>query len=211
MKIAIFGASGGIGKFVVKHALNKGYNVNAYVRNQSKLKLSNKNLTVITGELNDYESIKEAITDCEAVISVLGVPMKFTYKSMDSLEGHINIIKAMKELGISRLIDWATPSVHYPKDSRSIITIIPGIMAGILFPKAKKEIIAITDAIQSANLDWTIIRFMAPQNTTFIGKVKVSFGDNKMNFSIAREDIAKFMVDQLESSEYIHSMPIIGS
>jgi len=137
--------------------------------------------------------------------------MKFTYESMNSLEGHINIIKAMKELGISRLIDWATPSVHYSKDSHSFITIIPGIMAGIIFPKAKKEIIAITAAIQSANLDWTIVRFMAPKDTSFTGNVKVGFGDTKMDFNISREDIASFMVKQVESSEYMHSMPIIGS
>ncbi|MFP2961134.1 NAD(P)H-binding protein [Myxococcus sp. 1LA] len=33
MKIAIFGATGGIGRFVVKHALNRGHEVRAYVRN----------------------------------------------------------------------------------------------------------------------------------------------------------------------------------
>lgn len=37
MKIAVFGATGGIGKFVVKHALEKGYEVNAYVRNPQKI------------------------------------------------------------------------------------------------------------------------------------------------------------------------------
>lgn len=211
MKIAVFGASGGIDKFVLKHALDKGFGVVAYVRNPSKVKISHKNLIVTTGELNDYENIKKAITGCDAVISTLGVPMKFTYESMDSLAGHKNIIKAMKEVGVSRLIDWATPSVHYSKDARSFITIIPGIMATILFPKAKKEIITIADAIQSENLDWTIVRFMAPKDTPYTGNVKVGFGYKKMNFSIAREDIAAFMVKQIESSEYIHSMPIIGS
>ncbi|HFJ9472460.1 NAD(P)-dependent oxidoreductase [Bacillus cereus group sp. MYBKT111-2] len=211
MKIAVFGATGGIGKFVVKHALEKGYEVNAYARNPHKLNLSHDKLTVFPGDLNEYENIKHAITGCNAVIIALGVSMKFTYKSMDSLEGHKNIIKAMKELGVSRIIDWATPSVHYSKDARSFITIIPGIMAGILFSKAKKEIIAITDAIQSANLDWTIVRFMAPKDSPYTGKVKVGFGDKKMSFNIAREDIAAFMVKQVESSEYMHSMPIIGS
>nr|WP_282433790.1 NAD(P)H-binding protein [Desulfosporosinus sp. I2] len=120
-------------------------------------------------------------------------------------------MKAMKELGVCRLIDWATPSVHYSKDARSLITIVPGILAGIAFPKAKKEIIAIADAIQSGNLDWTIVRFLAPKDTPYTGKVKVGFGDKKMSFNIAREDIAAFMVKQVESSEYMHSMPIIGS
>lgn len=141
----------------------------------------------------------------------MGIPMKFTYESIDSLGGHINIIQAMKELGITRIIDWATPSVHYQKDSRSLIIIIPGIIAGIVFSKAKKEIIAIANAIQSASLDWTIDRFMAPKNTSYTGNVKVGFSDAKMSFNIACEDIAAFMVRQVESMEYMHSMPIIGS
>ena len=94
--------------------------------------------------------------------------------------------------------------MHYSKDTRSFITIIPGVLAGIAFPKAKKEIIAIADAIQSANLDWTIVRFMAPKDTPYTGKVKVKvkvgFGNKKMSFNIAREDIAAFMVRQVESS-----------
>lgn len=211
MRIVIFGATGGIGKFAVKHSLDKGYEVVAYVRNPEKLKITHKNLSFVIGELNDYQQIKQAIKGCDAVISILGVPMKFTYKIMYSLEGHQNIIRAMKDLGVSRLIGWATPSVSYSKDTRSFITIVPGIIAGIIFPKAKKEIIAIADLIQSNNLDWTIVRFMAPQNTPYIGKVKVGFGDKKMNFNISREDIASFMVNQIESTEYLYSMPIIGS
>lgn len=211
MKIAVFGATGGIGKFVVKHGLEHGYEINAYVRDPQKFMHTNRNLTILKGQLYEYENIKQAIIGCDAVISTLGVPMKFSYESMDSLAGHRNIIKAMKELNVSRLIDWATPSVHYSKDRTSFITIVPGIMAGILFPQAKKEIIAIADAIQAADLDWTIVRFMAPKDTPFTGNVKVGFGDTKMNFNIAREDIAAFMVRQVESLDYLHSMPIIGS
>ena len=33
----------------------------------------------------------------------------------------------------------------------------------------------------------------------------------KINMSITRDDIAKFMIEQVESKEYIHSMPIIDS
>lgn len=211
MKIAVFGASGGIGKFIVKHALDKGYDVNAYVRNPSKVDVSHKNLTVFTGELDNDTRIKQAITDCDAVISALGVPMKFTYDKMNSLEGHKNIILAMQQLGVTRLIDWATPSVKFPAGKSSFITIMPGIIAGFLFPKAKKEIIAICDAIKATDLHWTIVRFVAPKNRPYTGNIKVGFGDKKMNFNISREDIAAFMLNQVEDKKYLYSMPIIGS
>jgi len=52
---------------------------------------------------------------------------------------------------------------------------------------------------------------MAPKDSTFTKKIKVGFGDVKMNFNISREDIAYFMVNQVKNNRYLHSMPIIGS
>lgn len=46
MKIAIFGATGGIGRFAVKHALEKGYEVIAYVRDSAKLTISHDKLVI---------------------------------------------------------------------------------------------------------------------------------------------------------------------
>lgn len=210
MKVIIFGASGGIGKFAVQHALEKGYEVKAFLRNPSKLKIKHKNLTIVQGEINNYNDIKNAIFDCDAVIWCVGIPMK-KYKHMESLEGHKNLLKAMNECDIERLIDWATPSVHFKMDKRSFITVVPGFLAGILFPMAKKEVIGIADMITSSKLKWTIVRFMAPKDIPFTGNVKVGFGDTKMSFNISREDIGAFMVEQVESRQYLHSMPIIGS
>lgn len=210
MKVIVFGASGGIGKFAVKHALKEGHEVKAYLRNPSKLTIENENLTIIQGQISNYASMKNAISGCDAVIWCIGIPM-CKYEKMESLEGHKNLLKAMNECGVERLIDWATPSAHFEKDKKSFITIVPGIMAGIMFPMAKKEIIGISELITASNLKWTIVRFMAPKDTPFTGKVKVGFGDIKMNFNISREDIGAFMVEQLKNKGYEYSMPIIGS
>lgn len=78
----------------------------------------------------------------------------------------------MNEYGIERLIDWATPSVHFKKEKKSFITIVPGLMAGILFPMAKIEIIGIADLITTTKLKWTILRFMDPNTHRLLGKLK---------------------------------------
>ncbi len=57
MKIAVFGATGGIGKHIVSHALEKGYEVNAYVRNLSKMTHTHANLSIFEGQVSDYEKI----------------------------------------------------------------------------------------------------------------------------------------------------------
>lgn len=210
-KVIIFGANGGIGKHAVKHALDRGYLVTAYLRSPEKLELQHENLTIVKGTIDDYKTMLSAVTGQDAVLWCIGIPMKRNYEKMESLEGHQNLIRAMQEAGVKRLIDYATPSVSFEKDTKSFITVVPGIMAGILFKKAKQECVAIGDVVRNSGLDWTLVRFMAPQNTPYKGKVKVGFGDVKMKFAISREDIGAFMVRQIERDKYIHSMPIIGS
>lgn len=211
MKVAVFGATGGIGQFVVKHALKKGYEVNAYVRNPDKLTIKDKKLTVFVGQVDDSEKIKEVIKDCHAVINAIGISMKFSVSDTAAITAHKNIIQAMEQLGVKRFVDWSTPSIPYEKDIKSYITVLPGLIAGLFLPKAKKTLIFVNNLVTSSNLDWTIVRFMAPKNSSYTGNVKVSFGDKKINFSISREDIGAFMVDQLEDTKYLKSMPIIGS
>lgn len=211
MNIMIFGANGGIGKLVVKYALQNGHNVTAYVRDSSKIFIQDKNLTVIQGEITDEQKITDTMLGKDAVIMCIGIPMKKNYDKMESLAGHKVIINAMKTNCVKRLVDWGTPSIHFEKDKKSLITIIPGFIAGLIFTKAKEELVAIGEMIKTSDLEWTIVRFISPKNTLYTGKVKVSFGDKKMKFAISREDIAEFMVKIVESDEFIHSMPIIGS
>lgn len=211
MRIAVFGATGGIGKNVVRFALNQNYYVNAYVRNPKKMDIHDEKLTVYEGMVSDYCAMKEAMKRCDAVVIALGISMKFGYRDTASIEAHENIIRIMQELGIRRLIDWSTPSVKDEKDTKSFITIIPGIMAGLFLPKAKKVLLEVSGQVKHSNLDWTIVRFMAPKDTAYTGNVKVSFGEKKLKFAISRADIGAFMVQQIESDEYLYRMPIIGT
>ncbi|WP_028328705.1 NAD(P)-dependent oxidoreductase [Brachyspira alvinipulli] len=211
MKVIIFGASGAIGKLALKYALLKGYDVTAYVRNSNKINIQNDKLHIIEGEISDYDAVEKAVRGNDAVVWCVGVKMKNKYPVMESLEGHKILLKAMNSCGVKRLIDWATPSVTFHKDKKSFITVVPSIIAGIALKQSKKEMIAIGELIRLSSLEWTLVRFIAPTNSNFTGKIKVSFGDVKIKFSISRDDIAYFMIEQIESKEYINSMPIIGS
>lgn len=196
---------------MVQQALERGYGVNAYVRDASKLKIAHPGLQIFVGELKDYSAIATTVAGCDAVVCALGVPLKFAYPSMESLDGHRNIIRAMREHGVDRLIDWATPSVRFAADKCAVITVVPGMLAALFFPMAKKEIIAISDAITQSHLKWTIVRFVMPTDAPYSGKVKVGFGETRMGFSIGRADIAGFMIENVESERFVRSMPIIAS
>ena len=211
MEIIIFGASGGIGRLLVGQALNAGYMVKAYVRNPSKLELTHQNLEIIKGELSDFENIRTAIAGVDAVISTLGPPLKRNYEGWAILDAHINIVKAMEMEGVNRFITIATPSVNFNWDISSITTKMPTIMAKLFFSKAYKEIVKVGNVVSYSKLDWTIVRFIAPNNKPLTGSVKVTFGETKIKWGISRADIAAYLLLQVEDAQQIYSMPIIGS
>lgn len=211
MKVIIFGATGGIGRFAVKHALKKEYEVVAYVRNSAKMQQTHSNLQIVEGQMTEYEKVKSAMAGCDAVINAIGISMKPGFFDIAAVEANAMILRAMKECKIKRYIIWSTPSIPSEQDVKSYITVLPGVMASLFLPKSKKALKKIAYDTLSSGLDWTIVRFMAPQNSVYTGNVKISYGKERLRFAVSREDIGAFMVDQIENTQYLYSMPIIGS
>ena len=73
MKVCIVGASGKLGKYMVRHALDRGYEVVGVCRDRSvgKLEEFQGRMTVIPGATNDPHVIKEAVAGCGGVLTVL--------------------------------------------------------------------------------------------------------------------------------------------
>lgn len=72
------------------------------------------------------------------------------------------------------------------------------------------ELKAIARLVTSSSLDWTFVRFLQPTDGPYTGHPVVTFGDVKAKIAVSREDIGAFMAHQLDTDEYIHSMPILG-
>jgi putative NADH-flavin reductase len=67
--LGVFGASGQTGKHVVKCALELGWKVQALVRNPKKLDIQHDNLSVIQGDFESGDVIKETLQGVTLVIS----------------------------------------------------------------------------------------------------------------------------------------------
>jgi NAD(P)-dependent dehydrogenase (short-subunit alcohol dehydrogenase family) len=72
-KICIIGASGKLGRYMVEHALNRGYEVVAVCREQSVAKLDpyKDRIRIIPGYTNDRDLVRRAVADCDGVLCVL--------------------------------------------------------------------------------------------------------------------------------------------
>ncbi len=73
MKVCVVCASGKLGQYMVRHALDRGYEVVGVCREKSVAKLDafKGRITIVPGATNDREEIKKAVAGCDGVLTVL--------------------------------------------------------------------------------------------------------------------------------------------
>ena len=210
MKITIFGSTGGTGRQLVEQALGAGDEVVAFVRDASKLERWHGRLTVIQGELNDKEGIERAVGSADAVISVLGP--RGGSKGRLIMVGTQNIIAAMKEQGVRRLIISSTASARDPNDRPELRFKIMIGMVKLFIRAAYEDIVSTAEAVRKSDLDWTIVRLSLLNDGPKSGKVRVGYmGRGEVGTRISRADIADFMLKQVKDPRYLLQAPLISN
>jgi NAD(P)-dependent dehydrogenase (short-subunit alcohol dehydrogenase family) len=73
MRVCIIGASGKLGRHMVEHALDRGYDVVGVCREQTvgKLDAYRGRIKILPGDTNDPEVIGRAVAGCDGVLVVL--------------------------------------------------------------------------------------------------------------------------------------------
>jgi len=73
MKVCIVGASGKLGTYMVRHALDRGYEVVGVCRPESVGKLAEfgERITVVPGRTDDRDVVRRAVAGCDGVLTVL--------------------------------------------------------------------------------------------------------------------------------------------
>lgn len=209
MNITVFGATGRTGQHVVDQALDAGHTVTALARFPKRVHREHERFHIIDGHVQDQVPVLRAIEDQDAVISVLGqVRERPTVAHVLTVAAN-NITEAMKFHDVRRVVFLLGAGVTDPRDESSFASrlMIPLMLlfAGYVLKDAEDA----AELIRASELDWTIVR--VPRLEEGPAKGGILAGYRKPGFSpIAREDVAAFMLDQLESDHYLHEAPIIS-
>lgn len=208
MNIIVFGASGSVGFEIVKQAIGKGYNVTAFVRNPEKFPLSeNQNLKIYKGDVLYLSDVKEALQNQNAVLCALGDGKIGKIRA----EGTKNIIEAMHDIGIKRLICQSTIGAGESYENLNFIW--KYIMFGFILKRVLPDHNLQEKYIQQSNLDYTIVRPSALTNGLITNAYKIGFAKDlhKLSLKINRADVADFMLRQLTVPNYIRKSVSISN
>lgn len=208
MKLTILGATGEVGQNLVQQTLALGHKVTAFTRSPDKLKSRHDNLKVVAGDVLDPEAVKDSVQGQDAVLCALGMPLM--NKDQLRSKGTANIVQAMEETGVKRLVCL---SVLGAGDSRSVLPfhytylIVPFLLRRTIADHNKQE-----THIRNSGLDWVMVR---PGNFTDgskTGSYRHGFtaGDPPASLKISRADVADFMIRQLADNAYLHQAPSLS-
>jgi putative NADH-flavin reductase len=208
MKLAIFGGTGKTGQHLVQQALDAGHEVYALARTPSKLDIQNPNLHVIQGGVLDMGPVEQVIQNADAVASVLGPSSnkpEFTIsKGMD------NIIAAMKKHNVERIVISAGAGVRDPNDKPQVIDRVAGLLLNVVSKNVVADMKQVVEKVRSSGLDWTIVRVPMLTDEPAKGTFKVGYvGD--ISPRISREDMATFILKQVEQEEWVQKAPAISN
>jgi len=197
VKIAVLGASGRLGRRLVRQALAAGHRVVALVRFPLFLRLSHTALTIIRGDAKDEKALEKALKDVEVVMTVLGPDVGISPDSTKKAASAV--ISAMKRVGVKRLV-WQTGSgVPYMGEtlfgSRKVMRRALGLLGGPALEKVEEAL----RIVMESDLDCTVVRFNRIELVPSLGKLPIRWKTSKPR-ALSPDEAAGIMLAQLMES-----------
>jgi hypothetical protein len=213
MKVAIIGASGKLGQYMVQHALDRGYEVVGVCREQSvgKLDRFEGRITVIPGLTNDPAVIRRAVAGCEGVLVVL-VPWGVQGYSTGTAQAVLDHAEPGARLVFS--CGWHITRDGQDRYSWKLLLLVKvfGWLARLLRAADLDDQVEACRRVFASDTRWTVVRGSDLEEGESQGLPVWSrhVGDPILQSNRTRRvDFALFMVEALRNDELIHEAPAI--
>jgi NAD(P)-dependent dehydrogenase (short-subunit alcohol dehydrogenase family) len=212
-RVCIVGASGKLGRYMVQHALDRGYEVVAVCREVSvdKLEEFSGRITIIPGATDDRQVIERAVADCDGVLTVL-VPRGVQHYSSGTAQAVLDHARPGARLVFSC-------GYHITRDGQDVYSWKIKVLVKVVGRLARLvRLVDLDDQVEAcrrvfaSNTRWTVVRGSdleegEPQGLPVWSR---HVGDPILKSNLTRRvDFARFMVEALENDELVHEAAAI--
>jgi NAD(P)-dependent dehydrogenase (short-subunit alcohol dehydrogenase family) len=213
MRICVVGASGKLGRYMVQHALDRGYEVVAVCRDKSVGKLAEfeGRINIVPGATDDREVIKRAVAGCDGVLVVL-VPRGVHGYSSGTAQAVLDHAEPGARLVFS--CGW-----HITRDGQDVYSWRLKALVNVAGRLARlARVVDLDDQVEAAqrifasDTRWTVVRGSDLEEGDSQGLPVWSrhVGDPVLESNLTRRvDFALFMVEALENDDLVHEAPAI--
>jgi len=204
----VLGASGTVGRRIVDRLLDGGFEVVCQTRNAENLAHLTGRARVDAFDPRNADRLGAFVQDMDAVIFALGTDR--TGATTLFSEVTAALIPAMKKHGVNRLIAITGVGAGETRGHGGFLydrVIFPLFTRKRYQDKDRQE-----DLIAASDLNWTIVRPARFTKGPISGPVEVhaEVGQDTHLKRITRDEVAAFIVAQLDSDRHLRQRPFIG-
>ncbi|MBN2502107.1 MAG: NAD(P)H-binding protein [Anaerolineales bacterium] len=193
MNIVILGAQGLVGKALVVEGLRRNLAVTAFVEDRQSFTLQNNNLKVMAGDVLDPVRVDRALWSQDAVCIALGNGIDLKPVNLYSRATQ-HVLKSMRQQSIRRVVCLLSGWVFFEE--------VPAVHQLVAADHNRQLAM-----LRASVLDWVAVCPPEVSVGQSLGNYRVTVGKlPTLGVHISTEDIARFMLDQLEHDEYLEKV-----
>ena len=209
MRVALFGATGFVGRGVLAELLARGHTVRALVRDPARVE-EREGLTVIGGDVLDREAVDRTVAGCEAVVSAIGTRRGEKADRDVLARAAGNVLEAMRRHGVKRLVAISGAGISVrgerkPFPHNLISAALRAVAPGAVEPKQREY-----EVLAGSDIAWTAVRPVRVVDAPATGRVRAGTSAGDLGMRVSRDDLARFMVDQLEDGRFLREAPFVS-
>ncbi|MDT0684191.1 NAD(P)H-binding protein [Roseicyclus sp. F158] len=205
-RVLVLGATGGTGRAIVRRLKDLGHVPVALVRSPEKA--TGLDAIIVQGDARDPAALDKAMAGVDAVISALGTPISPFRKVTLLSTATEAVIAAMTRHGVDRLVAITGIGAGNSRGHAGFLfnwIIMPLLLRKVYADKDRQEAV-----IRKSGFDWVIVRPSVLNDKPGRGAVQALIDPTRFNGgTIARSDVADFVVDQIESDAFVGKTPLL--
>lgn len=205
MKVAVIAANGRSGWAVVQELLAGGHQVVAGVHGRNTLE-PHEHLTVQTCDATDLDDVKRLVKGCDAVTCFVG-HVRGARADVQTA-ATMNMVRACRHLGISRVVSLTGTGVRFPGDQPSLLDRLLTRAVRLADPARVQDGQDHADILRASGLEWTLLRVLKLTNGRPADFRLSAHGPGK--FLVPRREVAQAVRQVLESHGYVMQAPIVS-